>query len=277
MVKILLDSASDVTASDTNHDYLISIRINFDGEDFRDGVDIDSDTFYKRLTSEVVFPCTSQPSPVEFEEIFSKVKADGDEVVYLAVSSKLSGTYQCAMLAKENIGYEGIYIVDTLNATHAIGLLAQYAKDLVKKGLTACEIADECQRLSSRLRVVAGVDTLEYLRRGGRLSNVSAAVGEVVKLKPVVAITPNGKVESIGKCLGRAKAIKFVSEWAAKNQPDESFPIWSLYTYGEENCITLENTLMTQGITVTERKQIGPTIGTHCGPGVYGVAFVAKE
>ena len=277
MVKILLDSASDVTASDTNHDYLISIRINFDGEDFRDGVDIDSDTFYKRLTSEVVFPCTSQPSPVEFEEIFSKVKADGDELVYHAVSSKLSGTYQCAMLAKETVGYEGIYIVDTLNATHAIGLLAQYAKDLVKKGLTACEIADECQRLSSRLRVVAGVDTLEYLRRGGRLSNVSAAVGEVVKLKPVVAITPNGKVESIGKCLGRAKAIKFVSEWAMKNQPDESFPIWSLYTYGEENCITLENALKTQGITVTERKQIGPTIGTHCGPGVYGVAFVAKE
>ena len=277
MVKILLDSASDFRVGDTKHDYSISIRINFDGEDFRDGVDIDSDTFYKKLTSGAVFPTTSQPSPAEFEEIFSKVKADGDELVYLAVSSKLSGTYQCAMLAKENIGYEGIYIVDTLNATHAIGLLALYAAGLVENGLTASKIAEECEKLSPRLRVAAGVDTLEYLRRGGRLSNVTAAVGEVVKLKPVVAITPNGKVESVGKCLGRAKAIQFVCDWAVKNQPDESFPIWSLYTYGEENCITLENTLKTQGITVTERKQIGPTIGTHCGPGVYGVAFVAKE
>ncbi|MBE5817551.1 MAG: DegV family protein [Clostridiales bacterium] len=277
MVKILLDSASDVSAGETNHDYLISIRINFDGEDFRDGVDIDSNTFYKKLVSDGVFPSTSQPSPIEFEEVFSKVKQDGDELVYLAVSSKLSGTYQCAMLAKENVGYDGIYIVDTLNATHAIALLAQHAKCLVNKGLTASEIARECQKLSARLRVVAGVDTLEYLRRGGRLSNVSAAVGEVVKLKPVVAITPNGKVESIGKCLGRAKAIKFVSDWTAKNQPDESFPIWSLYTYGEENCVALEASLKAQGITVNERKQIGPTIGTHCGPGVYGVVFVAKE
>lgn len=277
MVKILLDSASDVRAGETNHDYLISIRINFDGEDFRDGVDIDSDTFYKKLVSDGVFPSTSQPSPIEFEEVFSKVKQNGDELVYLAVSSKLSGTYQCAMLAKENVGYDGIYIVDTLNATHAIELLAQHAKELVKKGLTASEIARECQKLSARLRVVAGVDTLEYLRRGGRLSNVSAAVGEVVKLKPVVSVNGEGKVESIGKCLGRAKAIKFVSDWTAKNQPDESFPIWSLYTYGEENCVALEASLKAQGITVNERKQIGPTIGTHCGPGVYGVVFVAKE
>lgn len=277
MIKILLDSASDANINNAECDYIVPIRVNFGDEEYRAGVDLDSDTFYQKLTSESVFPQTSQPSPVEFEEIFSKVKQDGDELIYLAVSSQCSGTYQCAMLAKSNVDYDGIYIVDTLNVTHAIGLLAYHAKNLIEKGFTAAEIAEECKTLSARVRIIAGVDTLEYLRRGGRLSTVSAAVGEVVKLKPVIAINEHGRVDSLAKCLGRAKAVKFVSEWTVKNQPDENFPIWSLYTYGEENCEFLENTLKAQGIMVAHRKQIGPTIGTHCGPGVYGVVFIAKE
>ena len=111
MIKILLDSASDANINNAECDYIVPIRVNFGDEEYRAGVNLDSDTFYKKLTSESVFPQTSQPSPVEFEEIFSKVKQDGDELIYLAVSSQCSGTYQCAMLAKSSVDYDGIYVV----------------------------------------------------------------------------------------------------------------------------------------------------------------------
>lgn len=276
MIKILVDSASDLTAQDKIYDYFMPIAVNIDGKEYLDSVDLNADTFYKLLLKTEQFPHTSQPSPQSFVEIFEKVRADGDELIYFAIASELSGTYQGATLAKNMVDYDKIYIIDTKTVTHAIGVLAGYAQKLIKEGYSAKEIVEKCEELKGKIKIYAGVDTLEYLFRGGRLSRISAAVGKIADIKPVVTITADGKVSSIGKCLGKARAMKFIVDKVLSYELDESFPICSLFTYGEENCLELEDKLSQKGLSIEKRLQVGSTIGTHVGPGGYGVLFVTK-
>ncbi len=276
MIKLLVDSASDCRAEDNIIDLYIPIAINIDGKEYLDGVDIDSDTFYKLLISSKTFPHTSQPSAQAFAEIFEEIKKSGDELICLLISSELSGTYQGAMIAKSMVDCDNIHIVDTRGATHMIGILAQYARTLIDDGASASEIVEKCENLKSRIKVIAGVDTLEYLRRGGRLSNASAIVGTIANIKPIVTVTPEGKVESVGKCLGRPKAMQYITDKVKEFRIDSNFPMYSLYTYGEENCELLEEKLTAEGFSIEKRLQVGSTIGTHVGPGVYGVLFVTE-
>ncbi len=275
MIKLLVDSASDCKKEDGIFDLFIPIAINIDGKEYLDGVDINNDMFYEMLLKTKNFPHTSQPSTQDFVDIFESVKADGDELIYLAISSELSGTYQSATIAKSMVGYEGIHIIDTLGATHMISLLAGYAKQLITEGFSAEAIVNNCEALKGRIRVVAGVETLEYLRRGGRLSNASAIVGTLANIKPIVTVI-DGKVESIGKCIGRPKAMQFLVDKVKSFDVDENFPMYSLYTYGEENCQVLEDKLTDEGYSITKRLQVGSTIGTHVGPNIYGILFVSK-
>lgn len=275
MIKIMVDSASDCRKEDNLFDLFVPLAINIDGTEYLDGVDIDSDKFYNLLLNADEFPTTSQPATQTFVDIFEQVKADGDELIYFPISSELSGTYQGAVLARTMVDYNKIYIVDSLGATHMIGLLAQVANDMRANGATAKEIVDKCEGLKKKIKVFAGVDTLEYLRKGGRLSNASAIVGELAKVKPIVEVA-DGKVEAIGKCLGKNRAMQFLLNKVSEYEIDESYPFYSLYTYGTENCEYMEEKLNDAGYKITERRQVGSTIGTHVGPGVYAVLFVTK-
>ena len=256
-------------------DLLVPISVNIDGKEYRCGVDITSDKFYELLQSAKEFPRTSQPSPQSFIEIFEQVKADGDQLIYLSLSSALSGTYQCALMAKEMVDCDNIYIIDTLSVTHLIELMAAYARDLINRGLTAGEIADRCEELKSKVIIYAGVDTLEYLYKGGRLSRASAAVGELAGIKPIITVK-DGRVELIGKSLGKQRAMNTILEKIKSHNIDPDFPMYSLYTCGTENCEALEEKLKSNGYTVADRLQVGATIGAHVGPGVYAVMFVEK-
>ncbi len=276
MIKLLVDSASDCRKEDDFINVYVPVAINFDGSEFLDGIDIDAENFYQKLLSTKSFPHTSQPSAQTFADIFEEIKNSGDELICLLISSELSGTFQSATIAKSMVDYDKIHLVDTRGATHMISLLAKYARKLINEGLPASEIIEKCENLKSRIKVVAGVDTLEYLRRGGRLSNASAIVGTLANIKPIVTVTDNGKVESIGKCLGRPKAMQFIVDRLKSHRIDSSFPIYSLYTYGEENCAVLEEKIAAEGYSIDQRLQIGSTIGTHVGPGVYGVLYVAE-
>ena len=211
------------------------MTINFDGTEYRGGIDIDSDTFYEKLLQTKSFPRTSQPSPQDYLEIFEEVKANGDELICFTISSELSGTYQGAMMAKSIVDYEGIYVIDSKTATHMIGVLAQYARKLICDGLSAAQIVEKCEELKPRVKVLAGVDTLEYLFRGGRMSRATAAVGELASIKPVLAVE-NGKVEVAKKCLGKVRATQFIVEQILNGNLDETFPVYSVYTYNVENC-----------------------------------------
>lgn len=276
MIKFMVDSASDLKAERDLCDYFVPVSINIDGKEYFDGIDIDSDTYYQKLKQSEHMPQTSQPSPQAFLRYFEEVRDSKDELIYFALSSKLSGTYQSAMLAKEISGYDKIYIVDTRAVTHMIGILLKYAISLKNSGCLATEIVEQCEQLKSRIHVYAGLDTLEYLRRGGRLSNASAVVATIAHLKPIITVDTNGEVQSIGKTLGKGKAIKFIRDKIKGYEIDPAFPIYSLFSYGEKNCAAFEKKLCEEGYGLSERLQIGSAIGTHIGPDAYGVIFVEK-
>jgi DegV family protein with EDD domain len=157
-----------------------------------------------------------------------------------------------------------------------IGLLARYADKLRGEGLSAPEIVEKLQQLRQHQVLFAGLQTLEYLQKGGRLSKTSAAVGTIANIKPIISISQDGKVESFAKAIGVKRAISTIVKQVQACEIDEDFPIWSLCTVDDENCEALENALLDAGIVVGGRMQVGPTIGAHVGPGVYGVTFVKK-
>ena len=276
MIKIMIDSTADCRDSSI-YDYFVPMTVLIDGVEYMDGVNLDADTFYTKLPLAKEFPQTSQPSPGSFLDYFNEVKEQGDELIYFAVSSGLSGTIQSATLAKQMVDYEKIYIIDSVSASHMIEMLAVYARKLIGEGFSTKEIVEKCENVKKRIRVYAGVDTLEYLQKGGRIGKAAAFVGTIANLKPLISVSPEGTVDALAKALGFARAVQTLVEKVKSHEIDESFPICSLYTYGEENCEKLENKLANEGYTITERQQVGPTIGTHTGPGVYGVYFVEKE
>ena len=275
MIKILVDSSADCRLEDGVVDAIIPISVNIDGTEYKSGVNLTSDRFYELLQSSQEFPRTSQPSPQEFIELFEQVKESGDQLIYLCLSSCLSGTYQGALIAKEMVDCDDIYIVDTLGATHIISILAEYARKLINDDFTAGEIVDKCEALKSKIKVYAGVDTFEYLYKGGRLSRTTAAVGGIAGVKPIVTVS-GGRVESIGKCIGKIRAMNFIVDKVKSHKIDKNFPIYSLYTCGTENCETLEKKLAENGYEINGRLQVGATIGAHVGPGVYAVIFVEE-
>lgn len=276
MIKIMVDSSADCRPEDGIFDICIPLTVTVAGKEYRAGVDLRADEFYTLLTTTGEFPQTSQPSPEAFAEEFEKIKADGDEVICFTLSSALSGTYQSAMIAKTMTDYDGIYILDTMCVTHMIGVLAKYARELIDQGLSAPQIVQACEILRSKIKVFAGLDTLEYLYKGGRLSRTSAAVGEIAGIKPIITVTEEGTVNAGNKAIGVPRAIQAIVNKVKDSRVDPHFPIYTLYTYGTENLENLEKKLASCGYETAGRLQVGPTIGAHAGPGVYGVMFVTE-
>lgn len=276
MVHIIVDSASDSRKNAELYYATVPVTVTIDETEYTDGVNLDADGFYKLLTTAKDFPKTAQPSPQQFLEIFEKAKEHGDEVICFAISSALSGTYQSAIIAKEMAEYEGIHIFDSKTASHGINYMAGYAAHLAKNGHPASEILGICEKLSDRIKIFAGVDTLEYLYRGGRLSKTSFAVGELAKVKPVITITDEGTVAVAGKSLGKVGAMQQIIKQLALCPPDNHFPMYSLYTYGTDNCLQMEQLLAAKGYTVKDRLQVGASIGAHVGPGVYGILYISQ-
>lgn len=276
MTKIMVDSSCDCQ-EEKLHDYFLPIAVTLDEKDYLDGVNLDRDLFYSLLTSTQDFPKTAQPSPQSFIDIFEAVKETGEELVYLSLSSALSGTYQTACMAKEMVDYDGIYIVDTKSATHCLHMMVAYARKLATSGCTGAEIVEKCQNFRNRIHVFAGLDTLEYLRRGGRIGPAAALIGDIANIKPILTITDDGRVDSIAKSIGLGRAIQTIVTKISSFEIDPDFPIWSMTTVGLENSDKLEEALAKKGIAVTQRQQVGPTVGAHLGPGLYGVIFVSKE
>ena len=278
MVRILVDTSADYTVEElkARNMELISLNITVDDKSYRDSVDITRADVYDMLINQGEFPKTSQPSPQDFLEIFEDVKEKGDSLVCITLSSALSGTYQSAALAKDMVECDDIYLVDSLSATYGIRHLGEYACKLREEGLDAATIAQKLDEIKSRITILAAVDTLEYLCKGGRVSKTTAAVGELANIKPLITVTEDGKVQVTGKCLGRNKALATLVKNISTYEIDENFPVYSVYACGEENTEKLEEKLAAIGIDVAERLQIGATIGVHVGPGAYGAIFIRK-
>lgn len=278
MIRIVVDSSSDYQTEEIREKKLdlVTITITIGGKQYVDGVDLDRNQFYEILEETGEFPKTSQPSPQQFLDIFLDAKEKGDEVVCITLSSALSGTYQSALLAKDMAEYEPIYIIDSRTATCNIKVLADYARNLADSGQNAEEMVRQIEELKFRVKVVAALDTLEYLSRGGRLSRTAAALGDMAGLKPLITITEEGEVAVLGKALGKNKAISHILRHLEKLKIDEAFPVYSIYSYGTENCERFEEKLESKEIHMTERLQIGATIGAHIGPEAFGIIFVEQ-
>ena len=279
MIKILVDSSSDYTLKEAQERgfYFASLNVMLEGQTYLDGQNLEADQFYQILTNTAEFPKTSQPSPQDFLTCFEEAEKNGDEVICILLSSALSGTFQSAALAKNMVDYDKIYLIDSLTATAGIRLLVEYASELIAEGsLSAAEIAEKIEQLKSRVHICAGVDTLEYLCRGGRVSKAAAAVGEMARLKPIITLTQEGSVSVMGKCIGKNKAVSFVLKHLQEVTPDPAFPLYSVFTYGTDNAEKLEQKAAAEGFQFTDRHQLGSTIGAHTGPGVFGFVYIAK-
>ena len=279
MIKILVDSSSELTKKEAEEKgfLFVPISVNIGGREYRDGVDLTKDQFYDLLVNGGEFPQTSQPSPQAFLELFEQAKKNGDEVVAILLSSALSGTYQSAVLAKQMVDYEGIYLIDSLTATGVIQILADYAKGLSEEGKGAAEVAERTDAFKARVHAIAMVDTLEFLQKGGRIGKTAAMIGELARLKPLITLTEDGKVGVIGKAIGKNKAMSFMMKWLEEHPVDEAFPSYSIFTSGTANCEQFEEKLEKHGIATAGRLQLGAAIGTHIGPNAFGIVYVGKE
>ena len=278
MIRILVDSSADFEMNEIKEMNMefVPISVTLGDDNYRDGIDLDKDKLYEMLAGTELFPKTAQPSPADFVEVFEEAKEHGDELIYISLSSGLSGTYQSATISKNMVEYDGIYLIDSLAATHTIRIMAEYAVKLRDQGLSAKEIVAKIESVKSRCRVIAGVDTLEFLCRGGRVSRAAAAIGELANLKPIITVSEQGTIKVIGKCVGRLKATSFLLKQLDEVGVDTEFPLYTIYTYGTENVEKLEEKLAKANVKVDGRQQIGATIGAHVGPGAFGFVFVEK-
>lgn len=281
MIRIITDSTCDMTAEDARALGLtvIPLTVNFGKEAYLDGVEITPDKFYEKLAAcGDSLPTTSQANPAKFVEVFEEVLKQGDEVVGIFLSSELSGTYQSAVIAQEMIGSDRIHLVDSRLVTFPLGLLLSEAAHLRDAGLSAAELAAKVTELSRRVRLLAVLDTLKYLKLGGRISAATALVGGALGITPIVGLQ-NGKVESLGKSRGRKAGLKWMLEQLEKEPIDTSMGV----AFGHSNCPEAMEACMevfadaTAGMSQPITSSIGSVVGTHAGPGAAGIAYFVKE
>lgn len=234
--------------------------------------------FYELLESRSDFPKTSQPSPEAYLALYEQARAAGEEVLVIALSGALSGTVESARMAAEMSGYAGrITVMDSRHAIASERFLVEYAVKLRAEGRSAREILPRLEDLRDRIRICGVLDSLEYLKRGGRVPAALAAIGDLLRIKPVVAVD-DGRVESIGKTHGRHAGEKFLRRELERLPRDESWPVAVLYSrdtrLSDEFAADLNERY---GLENIRSIQIGPTIGAHLGPDCVGLAFVAAE
>lgn len=278
-VKIIVDSTADLTKEIKDRVEIVPLTLRFGEEEFVDGVTINHKMFYEKLVESDVIPTTSQATPMAFEPYFEKVNEDGDTAVVIALSSKLSGTYQSATIASEN--YDDIYVVDSMSTTIGQGILVEYALSCVDKGMSAKDIADELNRIKDKLIVVAMLDTLEYLKKGGRISAAVAFAGGILNIKPVVAID-KGEIVMLGKARGSKQANNLlVQEIEKAGGVDFDLPVLLGYTGLSDallhKYIEDSKDLWAHAKAELNTSPIGAVIGTHAGPGAVAVAFFKKN
>lgn len=278
MIRLIVDSSADFTPEEIKEKnlHLAPLSVTIQDQNYLDGVTLFQEHFYQLLTTNEAFPKTSQPSPQQFLALFEEAKANNETVIAILLSSKLSGTYQSAHIAKELLEYDSIYLIDTLSATAGIRILVEEAIALMSQGKQAIEIVEELEDLKGRIKVMAVLDTLEYLSKGGRLSKTAASIGDMVSLKPVVGLVDGG-ITVLAKRPGATRALVHFTKMVESYTIDTTYPIYSLYTYGTDNCAKFEEKLARNLNQPLHRLRLGPTLGSHIGPEAYGICFVEKK
>jgi DegV family protein with EDD domain len=279
MIRIITDSTCDLRPArrETLGIDVVPLSVHFGEEVFRDGIDITNEEFYRCLSRAEKLPTTSQVNPEVFAALFQSYVDQGDEVVGIFLSSAMSGTCQSAVIAKGMVDEGEIHIVDSRTVTFALGLLVERAVALRDAGRSAAEIAGEIASLTGRVRLLAVVDTLKYLKMGGRINAPTAVVGGLLGINPIITVE-NGLVESIGKARGRKAAFQWMADFLEKERPDLSLPV----AFGNSNApeaMAECKSFFREAIVGAEilESDIGSVVGTHAGPGATGLVYFVKE
>ena len=273
--RIIVDSTADLMPEFKNRVQVVPLTVCFGDREYLDGITIDHKTFYERLVECDVLPTTSQATPDAFMQEFDKTKAAGESAVVITLSSKLSGTYQSAKIAAAE--YENIYVVDSGSAAMGSGILIELAVRLMDEGMSAKEIAERLEEEKKNIVIVALVDTLEYLKKGGRISKTVAFAGSVLNIKPVLSVI-DGEISMLGKARGSKMGNNLlVQEIEKSGGVDFTRPVLLGYS-GLSDAYLLKyiedsKHLWEKGLDAVRYTTIGSVIGTHAGPGAVAVAF----
>jgi DegV family protein with EDD domain len=275
MLHLVTDSTSDLLADGAKAlgVTVVPLTVRFGEEQFRDGVDIDASTFYARLTTSSAMPTTSQPSPEQFAEVYRELlRNDGDEVISLHISSKLSGTMQSANLAAQEFAPGRVHVVDSLSVSAGIQLLLRVAARARDEGADAAGIVQNLETLRSRVTVFVLLDTITYLAKGGRIGRAQAFIGGVLNVKPLLQIE-HGEVEPVARVRSRQQGMGKLVELVRAAGPLHSVAM--MHSTAPEAAAEVRGRLVTllpeMDITLG---QLGPVVGTYGGPGLVGVAIL---
>ncbi len=278
-IRIITDSTSDISAVQAKElgVTIIPLKVIFGDKEYKEGLEITMEGFYDKLVKADKLPTTSQPSPDDFLASFLEAKNANDSVIVILISGKLSGTVQSATIAKDLAEYEDIHIVDSQITITGLRFLVEYAVKLSREGKSASEIVPILEDVKDRIVLLAMVDTLEYLHKGGRLSKSSAILGSLLKFKPIITLQ-DGVIGVVGKERGTNKGIaKMLEIMEERGQIDHNYPIYYGYTAEDSKTKQLmESVKERYGVKESSIHPVGCVVGTHAGPGACVITYISK-
>ena len=280
-VRLIIDSTTNIPEKIRSRFTIIPLKVRFGDEEFIEGITIDDKRFYEKLIESDVLPTTSQPSPEDFAKAYKEALEAGEEVLVITLSSKLSGTYQSAVIAAMGFPDDKIHIVDSKSVAIGTGILVQMALSMADNGMSASQIAEVITKERESIRLIALLDTLEYLKKGGRISKTVAFAGGILSIKPVICVV-DGEVKLLGKARGSKHGNNLlVQEIKAAGGVDFRKPVLLGYTgltdallqkYISDSASLWENNTDTLDFAI-----VGSVVGTHVGPGAVAAAFFSKD
>ncbi|MGI6672382.1 MAG: DegV family protein [Christensenellales bacterium] len=277
-IRMIVDSTTDLMPEHKQRVQVVPLTVRFGEEEYIDGVTIDHNTFYQKLVETDVLPTTSQATPAGFAKQFQQAKEANEACIVITLASKLSGTYQSATLAAQD--YENVYVIDSETAAVGTGILTELAFAYIDQGMDAKTVVAKIEEAKKKIVIVALVDTLEYLQKGGRLSKTAAFAGTILNIKPVLSVIA-GEINVLGKAMGSKRGNNLlVQEIEKAGGIDFTKPVLLGYS-GLSNALLLKyiedsRPLWENDLNEVRYATLGSVIGTHAGPGAVAVAFFKK-
>lgn len=279
-LRIVCDSSCDISqdeAKELNIDVL-PLTITINEKNYKDGIDISKEEFYKILETEKKLPKTSQISPAVFESIFEDAKGSGDDVLVITIAGVLSGTSNSARIAKDMVEYDNIEIVDSCSVIGGFQILVHEAVKLRDESKSLKEIADYLNTLKKRIKIWGAINTLENLKKGGRLSFIEAALGTLMNIKPIISFNEVGKINVVSKAMGMTKTSKKIIDLVKKYPIDENYEVIYYYSSSNKNLDKFLNEFKESGMYIDGTSiNLSPVVGTHIGDNAYAICYITKE
>ena len=277
-VKVIVDSTVDLADSYRERIKIVPLTVRFGNEQYLDRVELGARDFYEKLVTSDVLPSTSQANYSDFERAFAEETRDGSELVVITLSSKLSGTYNSAMIAADEYK-DKVFVVDSQSVSIGAGILAEFAVELARAGLNARGIVKRLNVERENVKIIAMFDTLEYLKRGGRISATAAFAGSLLSLKPIITVK-DGEISILGKARGTKHANGYLIKEVERVGINFNKP-WLLgYTGTDDSALQgyMEEAkhLWEGNSDPIETAIVGSVVGTHAGPGAIAIAFFKK-